>query len=129
MCFLIVVFRQTLCRFVFLSCTRVYYDGLLECLQQANDVDITMAYTQQDARSITQEITKIPRIWFINNIWLSSYKMEQIWNTKKRMMHVVDSASKVEWNGEYRTSQVSSKSHTKDLDDTTQSFFIMWCPL
>jgi hypothetical protein len=51
--FFVVALCQTLCRFVFLSYARVYYDGFLECLQQGNDVYITMSYTQQDARSIT----------------------------------------------------------------------------
>jgi hypothetical protein len=56
MCFLVVAFCQTLCIFCPLKLRWGLYWWFLVCLQQVNNSNVTMECTQQDARSITQEI-------------------------------------------------------------------------
>jgi hypothetical protein len=44
--------------FILLSCTEVYNDGFIVCLQPTNNEDVARKYTQQYAESTTPEITK-----------------------------------------------------------------------
>jgi hypothetical protein len=66
-------------------------------LQQVNDIDIAMAYTQQDAIQVTQEIATNTSDLILFSKYANLHTIiEQIWIIDRRIMSVVDNASKVQ---------------------------------